>query len=283
MKSTENLNVEVLGAGYAYHTKFVSINQKEGIPYYLFRLQTEGHSKALVNHHLIDIYPGDLLLYRPGDAYELLIEPSTTGATGTPSGSGDYYLFCKGTWMDQWWSETKKNQKSHIPVEDGILSLWRHLVLERRRVKDDVQEISDYLVRALCLMVDRALKDSEVQTSAGNRGSSITAYQMKNYIEQNATSEFTLDHVAKHIGLSVSRAVHLFKATFNQTIMEYAIEIRLSIACERILFSSLTLEQAAEAAGFNSYSYFHRAFKSRYGTSPRQFRTDHQSLYQTSF
>jgi AraC family transcriptional regulator of arabinose operon len=32
------------------------------------------------------------------------------------------------------------------------------------------------------------------------------------------------------------------------------------------------LERIAESAGFGSYTYFHRVFRSKYGISPKQYR-----------
>ena len=60
---------------------------------------------------------------------------------------------------------------------------------------------------------------------------------MKNYIEENASSMFKLEDVAAHVGISVSRAVHLFKEAFGTTIMQYTMDVRLSMAKERIVFS----------------------------------------------
>ncbi|UUZ97522.1 helix-turn-helix transcriptional regulator [Paenibacillus sp. P25] len=72
--------------------------------------------------------------------------------------------------------------------------------------------------------------------------------------------------------MSLSRAVHLFKACYGKTMIQYALEIRLNAALERMKYSSMTLEQIAETCGFASYSYFHRVFRARYGVSPAQYR-----------
>jgi AraC family transcriptional regulator of arabinose operon len=95
---------------------------------------------------------------------------------------------------------------------------------------------------------------------------------MKQYIEKHATKPLTLEIISRNAGLSVSRACHLFKATFGQSMMDYCIEIRMSMACEYILYSSLSLERIAELAGFRNYPYFCRAFRMRFGMSPKQYR-----------
>jgi AraC family transcriptional regulator of arabinose operon len=62
--------------------------------------------------------------------------------------------------------------------------------------------------------------------------------------------------------------------------MQYALQIRLSIAKERMLYSPMSLEQIAEQSGFSSYSYFHRMFRAHFGLSPKRFRQ--QLLGQTA-
>ncbi|MDF2670813.1 MAG: AraC family transcriptional regulator, partial [Paenibacillus sp.] len=131
------------------------------------------------------------------------------------------------------------------------------------------KEIADYYLRILCLSIERIMSE---QSFYSVKGKSFLAVQMKSYIEEHALSPLKLDDVANHVGLSVSRSVHLFKSIFGQSIMQYTLQIRLSIARERILFSKMSLEQIAEASGFNSYTYFYRMFRARYGMSPKAYR-----------
>jgi AraC family transcriptional regulator of arabinose operon len=204
---------------------------------------------------------GDLLLYKPGDPYELLIDDA--------SGSGDYYLFCRGEWVDLWWGNSVKPHKIKIPLHEGMLTIWRQLNIELVKHSKKSKEILDYYLRILCLQIDRHILEHASHPPGTN---AYLAYRMKHFIESHATSPLMLEQVAQHVGLSVSRAVHLFKAVFDQSIMQHAIEARLAIAKERILYSSYTLEQVAESCGYASYSYFHRMFRSHFGISPKQYR-----------
>ncbi|WP_420852214.1 helix-turn-helix domain-containing protein [Paenibacillus hamazuiensis] len=65
----------------------------------------------------------------------------------------------------------------------------------------------------------------------------------------------------------------MFKQIFGKTMIQYALEIRLSTAIERMKYSTMTLEQIAESCGFGSYSYFHRVFREKYGVSPTDYRS----------
>lgn len=102
----------------------------------------------------------------------------------------------------------------------------------------------------------------------------MVAHQMRSYLETHAGDNVSLQAVADHVGLSVSRTVHLFKEAFGVTMVQFLQEVRLKMACDRIRFSGMSLEEVAETSGFRSYSYFYRVFRSRYGMSPKEFRAN---------
>lgn len=268
MRFPDDLQANVLAAGYALHEKPFHMAEREGLPSFLFRLQTQGRASALVHGELTPVAAGDLLLYRPGDPYELRFDPTTTEHKHP---SFDYFLFCEGSWLEAWWAQGTKRTLNRVPMEDSIVPVWRQIITDRKmaafRTHDSL--VSDYLLRSLCLIIDSVTAEWH---GAAHGGSAFIAHRMKTFIEQRVIGFFWVEDVADHVGLSVSRTVHLFKQTFGQTLMGYALDVRLNMACERIRFGSMSLEQAAISAGFRSYSYFHRVFKARFGVSPKAYR-----------
>ncbi|WP_081667047.1 helix-turn-helix domain-containing protein [Paenibacillus pinihumi] len=262
----------LLMCGFSHHTQPFSNIYESNRPGYLFRLQTEGRATALVNGEMREITGGDLLLYAPEDPYQLSILPFDHPQRGRIISSSDYYLACHGSWIDDWWRRRKRPQLIRIDPEDRLLSLWRNLILERRGVGGERPELTDYMLRSLCLSIDRKIDEQSSQ-----QGRPFIASRMKAYIEEHATSSMRIEDLAEHVQLSVSRASHLFKEHVGKTIIEYALEIRLSVAEERMKYSSMTLEQIAETCGFGSYSYFFRIFRRKHGISPAEFRRSYTS------
>ncbi len=261
-------------AGYSSHMlPYYYRDQRAGLTSYLFRLQTEGQAQAIVNGRLTEIRPGDLLLYAPGDPYELVIEREDLDTPAKEPISGDYYVSCQGPWLDWWWRSRSRPTKVNIPLDDRLIVIWKQIATEQFRTDQYVVGISSQLLKALCLMVDRILSglNSHRVPLQG-----FIAYRMRNYIEENASRQFSLEEVAKYVGLSVSRAVHLFKESFGLSIMQYALEVRLKMASHRIAFDNATLEDIAEGCGFGSYSYFHRVFRARFGKSPKEYRFENR-------
>lgn len=237
---------------------------REGIATYIIRLQAEGECEALIDGRMVTIYPGDLLLFRPGDMYDLRI-----GEKASPLGfSADYYVMCTGEWVDSWWDKHKRPTKLRIADDGKLQSVWQQLILEKRRLDGGNPEILEALFKALCLLLDRAIGEAPASSSA----SRLLALKMKSYVEEHATSMLRLEDVAGHAGISVTRAVHLFKAQFGYSIMQYAGQIRLAMALQLMDKSNYTLERIAEESGFGSYTYFHRVFRERYGVAPGAYR-----------
>ncbi|WP_209124676.1 AraC family transcriptional regulator [Alkalihalobacillus sp. BA299] len=246
--------------GYSFHTKGYQSTDKSKFTGYLFRLQTEGVCEVIVNKRKYKIKKGDLLLVKPGDYYDLFIEANQK--------SGDYNLFCEGTWIDEWWNRLEKPTVSRIDLDEKLLSLWRHLIIEQRRpAAEENQELSNYLLQALCVSLDRAVNET---SSTIRRPYAVT--RMMRYIEEHATDRLKVEDAAQYAGLSVSRAVHLFKSSVGKTMIEYAQEIRLSTAINQMKYTSMTLEHIADNCGFGTYPYFHRVFKKKYGVSPGEYR-----------
>lgn len=111
--------------GFSFPTNGYFETRENGFDTYLFRVQTDGTSEAIVNNHAFTIENRDLLLVAPGESYQLLIDVDQT--------SSELHLFFAGDWIDQWWNRSDKTSLVKIELDERILSLWRFLVTKKRR------------------------------------------------------------------------------------------------------------------------------------------------------
>ncbi|MGF1623984.1 MAG: AraC family transcriptional regulator [Alphaproteobacteria bacterium] len=82
----------------------------------------------------------------------------------------------------------------------------------------------------------------------------------------------TLRDLANAAGMSRSAFALHFAATFGQPPMEFLRDLRLRHAARLLEVTNLPVQTIAKCVGYTSRSYFTRAFRVLFGTTPRTFR-----------
>jgi AraC-like DNA-binding protein len=88
---------------------------------------------------------------------------------------------------------------------------------------------------------------------------------------------FTVDRLARTAGMSRSSFADHFQATFGTTPIEFLKKVRLRHAARLLERSDLPIEAIARSIGYDSRTYFSRAFRAEFGASPRTFRSQRRS------
>ena len=81
--------------------------------------------------------------------------------------------------------------------------------------------------------------------------------------------------IAKKLGVSLSRFARVFKTDMGMSLVDYRNQLRLDRFLALVDSGGTNLLEAALAAGFGSYSQFHRVFRTLRGASPRAFFSGH--------
>ncbi len=95
------------------------------------------------------------------------------------------------------------------------------------------------------------------------------------------TKAFVLEHLDQPLPLALLAAqaycspTHLsalFRKVEGKTLTEWILQVRLTRSQSLLDTTSMTITEVADACGFNDSNYFSRAFKARYGVSPKGYR-----------
>ncbi len=91
-------------------------------------------------------------------------------------------------------------------------------------------------------------------------------------IEKNLRSSLSLKNIAKEAGLSKWHFQKVFRGITGDTVKEYILKRRLSLAAKALLDSDKKVLDVAIDLGFESHEVFTRAFKRVFEITPTEFR-----------
>jgi AraC-like DNA-binding protein len=92
------------------------------------------------------------------------------------------------------------------------------------------------------------------------------------YIQEHYTQTIRLEKLARHLGISESRLIILFKKNTGKTPINYINQVKVNHAKDLLLNSNKTIKETAFELGFQDEFYFSRVFKKLEGISPRDFK-----------
>ena len=120
---------------------------------------------------------------------------------------------------------------------------------------------------SLCLCMLSILED----IAAASQYNPLTRKIME-YIHSDVSRRITLEDIGRLTFFSPVYCDTVFRKETGRSIIDYVLERRIDEAKRLLLEGSTSLEQIAEAVGFNDYNYFSRIFKKRSGYSPTAYR-----------
>lgn len=92
------------------------------------------------------------------------------------------------------------------------------------------------------------------------------------YISEHYTTDLTLMEIAAKFHMSYKYFSRYFKNTFNTTLSDYIMKLRLERAELLLSSSELSITEISLQTGFNNISFFIRSFKKAYGMTPLKYR-----------
>ena len=96
--------------------------------------------------------------------------------------------------------------------------------------------------------------------------------QAVEYASVHYRNEITLQDLARRFYISAPYLSAAFKKKTGKTFSQYITELRLDRAREYLERQEYTVEAVRNNCGFNDYSNFCKAFRSRYGVSPGRYK-----------
>jgi len=118
----------------------------------------------------------------------------------------------------------------------------------------------------------------EVKLVREKRSSASYVEKCKLFIDQHLGIPFTLDDIARALGVNKSHLSRRFVQEAGMRIMEYARNKRIEAAANMLKYSDKTISAIAATFCFPTQSHFGKLFKNIMGITPLKYRTANQII-----
>ncbi len=148
---------------------------------------------------------------------------------------------------------------------DGVFtSAWE--VLPDYPESEQANLIEECLILGMAFHL-RMLQANQPEKPLPNRKEAI-----REYLLRHACGRITLAGLARHLGVSASRASHLCLTLLGASFQQLVLNVRMKKAGQLLLGTGEPIKGIAEKSGFSNVYYFTRMFRRFYGETPARFR-----------
>lgn len=263
---------------YGYHDRSLYVHSHEDFSELVIVL--EGSAEHIVNDSCYTISKGDVfvisndtghgfldpdrlricnIMFRPEEAFRSLFD-----LRQLPGFQLLFVLEPSFAKSEQFHSRLKLDGKDFAAAVSLMDSIMEEYTNKRSGWRDIV--ISGFV--QLCVMLSRLYPEQTAE-----RGSSpLKLAEAAAYIENNFTSQISLEKLAEISGYSQRQTVRLFKWIYGMTPTAYISHLRLKRAKEMLDSGSTSIAEVSWACGFDDQNYFSRFFRNCTGMTPTEYR-----------
>lgn len=230
--------------------------QRANASCYIFEYVYKGRGYVQQNQERLLMEAGDAYILKEGEYHH-------------------YYADPKDPW-EKIWLNVSGSLVRHLLSDYGLYSVIRIPAIGHPGFLTDIFHVIEkdpvQCSDELSVLLHRHIQ--ALSAHVGNQAISHSqALAIKNFIEQNLTRPLSIDDIAAHVHLSRSRALHLFKETYDITPYNYYLAQKLELAQTMLRCTSLSLQEISERLGYADYHHFSGFFKKWSGTSPSRYRS----------
>ncbi len=211
---------------------------------------------VLESGDFIAVFPNSIHSYNtpPGDSNAVCITIASPRLTGTFSG---------------------RVQKNH-PVNPVIRRKHLHrdipYAMKNLQKEDDSDSCDEAVVSAyLQLILARAFPCFTLEKNTDSTYFDLT-YQIVNYVSQNFRQPFSLDIMARDLGISKYHLSRVFSSRLHTSFSDYLGSIRVTLAENLLRTTADSITKIAFDCGFESQRTFNRIFREKTGQTPSEYR-----------
>jgi AraC-like DNA-binding protein len=217
----------------------------------------EGRASVATGGDTLDVALYDLLVYPPG-----VMHRETLDSTSRQE------IVC--LWLELG-SRATLPFSFKLSDDEGELG-WLCQSAHRNRIRrgERYLELEQHLLRSLLLFIEQKLLLAGPSRSAA-------LDRCRAYIDEHCAEDFDVGMLAHVAYVTPSYLSRLFKKHLGTSPMRYRNTVRIERAKHLLLIKSASVEEIADALGFEDAKYFSHLFKSHTSLTPSQFRVKYRT------
>jgi AraC-like DNA-binding protein len=157
-----------------------------------------------------------------------------------------------------------------MPADPLIADALERLV---RTLPDplDRKLIAPLVIDELLFRLLRSDSAAAIRSSVARTPDAMRILESMRFIQDQHAKKLTVEHLAKHAGMSASHYAHRFSSVARISPMRFLREARLERARSLLVESGARSSEVATTVGFESAAHFTREFKRRFGVPPTHY------------
>ena len=139
------------------------------------------------------------------------------------------------------------------------------------------QLIKQYIAELLISFIRYSIPTLQRSQMSINRESSLSN-MIINYMLDHITENITIEELVRYSGSNKTTIAKVFRNTFNTSIMEYFIKLKIDTAKKYLREDNYNISQISDLLGYSGIHYFSRQFKKVTGMSPTEYAASIQAM-----
>lgn len=152
-------------------------------------------------------------------------------------------------------------------IDESVQPLFEEKMKELAYRSSNIKDMQQ-LIKEICLIGCRIVESEQRQQAEKIIDQAI--FYIKNHLHLNQT----VSDYARQVHLSNSYFANLFKKMTGMSVMQFVVNERMEKAKE-LLAQHYSIQEVAEALGYEDRSYFSEVFKKQTGLTPKEFKVRH--------
>lgn len=230
---------------------------------------TKGEGTVCTNGVPTTVKSGDIYVSFPGDLHMIESSPNAPFEY-------DYFAFrVNGEYASKLQSVALEHKAPSVRVfsDERISYLLASVIAEHAVSEEHSEKLIESALMQILIYILRDLGHRQSKSTAIT-DSEVLCYQVMAYVDSHVYSIKNLTEVAEAVNYNYSYLSALFKKVTGNTVFDYYQNKKLETA--RILISERKkkIGEIAEMLGYSSVFAFSKAFKNKYGISPKSLQAN---------